>query len=356
MLDPLITMLSTGTSFTRGTPVKVILRVLFHKTLKKKGKRKKMRMKSKVIKDTARKKMLEMIEMTNKVMMETKRKEMTRTILMGMMGIRLAVIRKTQWGIMKYMCNHLSVSFDVIAQIYGGDDQLFQILQMKGALIVIVGLSYSYQIIVSVLLETKPSSQVHDQCGRCEVEFTQLKFGSMRSTKSTAYEQYHVRVTVDSGDKNAAVDVRKPLRSTALDRGIKETLAGKITRGGTIGAALGGIFGVTTATLTGTATRTSETSSSSERKRFSSKVAEQGMLGVAWWEFNIDDPYEREGGIEMSTKTLPSVEFEFLGESDTLTPPPEHVNIEVASYWSINTSHQEAEQEMINSYLHLEYV
>jgi len=97
-------------------------------------------------------------------------------------------------------------------------------------------------------------------------------------------------------------------------------------------------FGVTTATLTGTAMRTSEAASSSEQKRFNSRITEQSMLGLAWWGFNIDDPHEREEGIEMSNETLPSAEFEFLGNSDAPSSLPEHLNIEVASYWSIITS------------------
>jgi hypothetical protein len=133
--------------------------------------------------------------------------------------------------------------------------------------------------------------------------------------------------------------VIKPLRTAALDREIKETSTGKDTQATLRGIAgtMSGILGVPTTTLglTGTTTQTREMSLSSERKQFSSRITQQGRLGVVWWGFNIDDPNEREGGIEISDTTLPSVEFEFLGASDIPPPLPGHVCIEVASYWSI---------------------
>jgi len=102
---------------------------------------------------------------------------------------------------------------------------------------------------------------------------------------------------------------------------------------------IGGIFGVVPAISgTHTTTRASETSSSSQRKQFTSRITERGKHGVAWWGFNIDDPLAREGGIKMHDGTLPSVEFEFVGNTKAPPPPfPKFVHVEIASYWSIQS-------------------
>jgi hypothetical protein len=132
--------------------------------------------------------------------------------------------------------------------------------------------------------------------------------------------------------------VIKPQRTAALDKETKDTSGRKVTLTAAMAGAIGGVFGVTTATLTGTTSRAGEASSSSEQKRFTSRITQQGMRGVVRWGFNIDDPYEREGGIDMSDANLPSVKFEFFGTSNDPPSPPNHINVEVASYWSIITS------------------
>jgi hypothetical protein len=89
---------------------------------------------------------------------------------------------------------------------------------------------------------------------------------------------------------------------------------------------------------TQTTTRAGETSSGSEQKQFTSRITEDGTRGVAWWGFNIDDPFEREGGIRLHDETLPSAKFEFRGNTKAPAPSlPEFVHAEVASYWSILT-------------------
>ena len=62
---------------------------------------------------------------------------------------------------------------------------------------------------------------------------------------------------------------------------------------------------------------------------------QQELYGVVWWGFNIDDLNEQEDGIDMSNDILPAVHFEFTGDSDIPAPPPERMNVEISSCWSI---------------------
>ena len=95
-----------------------------------------------------------------------------------------------------------------------------------------------------------------------------------------------------------------------------------------------GIFGITTATGTLVGSQTNETSSSAEVKKFTSRITQFDRRGVVLWGFSIDDPYERERGVGLNEDTLPSVEFEFLGDGAP-PPPPELFRVEVTSCWSL---------------------
>jgi len=88
-------------------------------------------------------------------------------------------------------------------------------------------------------------------------------------------------------------------------------------------------------TLTGSGTRTSENSAGSEKKRYASRITQQTKYGVVFWGFHVDDPYNQEGGVNMPDANLPAVSFEFLGDSDIAAPPPEFIDVEISSCWSL---------------------
>lgn len=182
-----------------------------------------------------------------------------------------------------------------------------------------------------------PQAGPRGNFGTCQIDFTKLKFSSEGSTKNAAYKQYYVRVTVDTQEENADVNIIKPLRTPAFDREVKGISGSKTNWSAGFGGTIGGILGaIPTMTGTGTSTRAGEKSSSSEQKQFTSRITEDGKRGVAWWGFNIDDPFEQDKGIRMCDESLPSAKFKFLGK--TKAPPPslpKFVHVEVASYWSI---------------------
>ena len=78
-----------------------------------------------------------------------------------------------------------------------------------------------------------------------------------------------------------------------------------------------------------------KSSSHLETRNYGSRITQGDSYGVAWWGFNIDDPYEQEAGKELFLDSLPSAEFEFLGKDASL---PARVHVEVASCWSLISS------------------
>ncbi|KDR66385.1 hypothetical protein GALMADRAFT_259488 [Galerina marginata CBS 339.88] len=218
------------------------------------------------------------------------------------------------------------VSFDIVSEICrnGAETNNSNILQ-----------SLTTEGIFTI--QTMPH-KAHPQgrFSKSQIQFTKLNFGSHRTigNSNMAYRQFHLRVTIDSQQKNADVTVIKPLQSVAFEREAKELSATKASWA--IGTSLGATIGLSSnATMMATTTRTSEVATSLEKKRYTSRITQQTKYGVVWWGFEIDDPYEQEEGVKLSDPTLPAVEFEYLGDSDIPAPPPKHIHVEVATYWSI---------------------
>ena len=89
------------------------------------------------------------------------------------------------------------------------------------------------------------------------------------------------------------------------------------------------------ATITGIAMKKSEETTDSEKKRNHSAIAVHRSDGNVWWGFNIDDINIQKQGIDMQEDVLPTVRFEFVGDSDVPAPPPKYMDIVITSYWSI---------------------
>lgn len=113
------------------------------------------------------------------------------------------------------------------------------------------------------------------------------------------------------------------------------TVSGKMTEtksgSGTIGASISG-FNIGT---TGAYTKAAEEGTSSATKQFNSQITKQAKLGVVWWGFDVHDTNLQQGGRFLEEPELPTATFHFHPEANKYTPVPNHINIEVASYWSI---------------------
>ena len=89
------------------------------------------------------------------------------------------------------------------------------------------------------------------------------------------------------------------------------------------------------ATISGTRTKTKEETVGSEKKRYKNAITEHHIDGNIRWGFEIDDVNLRRRGMDMQEDDLPTVRFEFLGDSNVPAPPPKCMDIVITSHWSM---------------------
>ena len=152
-----------------------------------------------------------------------------------------------------------------------------------------------------------------------------------------AYKQFHLRIVV-SHQENAKFKTIKPRKTPHSDgeeKQLSSTKSGR-THDMRTGIALGPH---PQATVTLNTTKTKEVSTSSEKKLFKSPISVYFLDGKIRWGFNIDDENFQEEGVELRKDELPTVRFEFQGESDEPeslpTPPPEYMDIAITSHWKL---------------------
>ena len=163
-------------------------------------------------------------------------------------------------------------------------------------------------------------------------------------------------MVVDSHQENADIEVIKP-RGTSDSNGEEKrssSMKSGRTRGMTTGLTLGPH---PQAAIIGTAVKTKEEIVGSEKKRYISPITEYHIDGTVQWGFNIDDSNFQRRGIDMPQEDLPTVRFEFIGDSDEPapppTPPPKYMDIVITSYWSmISMGHPLAKSNWIHKLLH----
>jgi len=98
--------------------------------------------------------------------------------------------------------------------------------------------------------------------------------------------------------------------------------------------------------------KTDEDTTSVEKKKFTSRITEHHHDGNIRWGFYVDDLHEQEGGIEFPDDALPTACFEFVGNPKVPPPPPERMDLEIASYWSMIPD-SEKQSNWIRTFLNL---
>ena len=73
----------------------------------------------------------------------------------------------------------------------------------------------------------------------------------------------------------------------------------------------------------------------SEKMHYNSAISERRGNGSVRWGFNIDDGNLQEWGIDMREEVLPTVRFEFVGNTKVPAPPPKCMDVVITSYWSL---------------------
>jgi len=165
-----------------------------------------------------------------------------------------------------------------------------------------------------------------------------------------AYQQFFVRVIIDSKHENARVMSKSPNKTPESERQETETTSTKI--GGTLGVEGGMTIGPSPqVTMKVTKMKADDETAGFGKTRNTSRITEHHYDGVIWWGFYLDDLHERERGIEFPDCALPTVGFEFVGNPG-VPPPPERMDLQIASYWSIIPK-SEVETNWIRTFLNL---
>lgn len=181
---------------------------------------------------------------------------------------------------------------------------------------------------------------------KSHLKFTELSFQGDVSTEKSRYTQHHIQVTVDTRVELTRTSNISPIQTPFGDKETLETTGSKTGRGftGSVAAGFSNLVPpFTSLTISGKASGTTETSSTSTVKKYSSRITRSVGRGRVSWGFSVDDPYEREAGLELEQSSLPRVDFLFLGGDKSTPPPlpPTHY-IEIASCWSMTETQDES--------------
>lgn len=85
--------------------------------------------------------------------------------------------------------------------------------------------------------------------------------------------------------------------------------------------------------------RTGEESSNTEKTVNLSRIMYREGRGVILWKFHFVDQFEQESGLALAPEKLPLVNISFAGPTPATPPsPPENLNVEIHTYWSILSS------------------
>jgi len=181
---------------------------------------------------------------------------------------------------------------------------------------------------------------VNPRSPTCQVQFTTLKFGSETSTPDVAYRQFHSRVIIDSQRISWITD-DNPQRTLAAEKATLVTVTSNTTKTKTGG----GAFGATTSpfplpsfnfSAIGNYATADTEGTSSATKQFNFRITQQSKLGAIWWGFDEHDTNRQKDGTILEESELPTAKFHFSTEANEPAPGiPEHIDAEVASYWSI---------------------
>ena len=151
---------------------------------------------------------------------------------------------------------------------------------------------------------------------------------------SAYYHLSHFRAEMNTREEFTTIDNIKPASTPEPERKVVE--GDKEIHSNAYGAT-GGIAGYNpSASVSVSRTDTKESSSAQESKVLSLKIMQKNHDGAFWWEFNVNDHYQRQQGVDMQESNLPCVSCTFEARSDALSSlAPDLFSVEVMSCWSL---------------------
>ena len=227
-------------------------------------------------------------------------------------------------------------------------ESTFQTIRVHGAISTQVFFFCYFQVLVQVTnriqFQTMPSSNQNGtiRYPARHFKFLQLRFDTKQPAQDNGYRQSHIGITVDSCVETGQISRIESLhrmRTKAFD--LEEKATSTATRGeavtGGLSAPLSARPGITTFFSKSASNGVNE---ALERKKYNSGITQHDHDGVSEWGFKIDDVNDQVGGSHMSVERLPTVEFTFVNEANTLPihsqTLPERMKIVISSFWSFH--------------------
>jgi len=159
------------------------------------------------------------------------------------------------------------------------------------------------------------------------------RVGKITTPYAAYYTHSHTSVVVDSLQAVANITRVQPQKTQKYVNESKISSSSK--KGSTFSAA--GLVSAILPQLTfgGNASRIAEQTTSSDKTQKSARIRQTAIRGVARWGFYNADDFDQDGGKVVSSDELPSAHFNFIGWTDTPAPPPERIDIEVSTFYSL---------------------
>lgn len=170
---------------------------------------------------------------------------------------------------------------------------------------------------------------MQEEFATCYLVFTELE---SESVDNLAYGHFHTSVIVDSRQELARIIDVQP-KKTPTEAKVSSPSKKCWTVGGT--GSVGAIFTQPKVSVGVNASRVAETSTSSERTMNTFRITTLGMDGFASWGYHISDDFQQVGGKALLSDELPRARFRFVGKTSTPTSPPDRLDVEVLTYWSV---------------------
>ena len=158
-----------------------------------------------------------------------------------------------------------------------------------------------------------------------------------------AFKQDHLRIDVNSHQRNAEISDISPLQTSDSNREESRTTSKK---SGWTGSIIASISASLLAGISFNASKGKEKTVSSETKHITSGISQFHGKGIIQWGINVDDVRLKNSGIDLEAwgtdtgrDVLPRACFEFLGDSKVPTlpeSPPNFMDITITSFWTAN--------------------
>ena len=154
-------------------------------------------------------------------------------------------------------------------------------------------------------------------------------------TGKPAYRQFQLDVCIDAKEKRTWITKIRPGTTSKYNPESKVSQTSKKAWSAVASASLSIVKPLGTFAASGS--RTGEQSTATEKTSLVSRIIQSDIGPNISWSFHIGNSFDQETGFTLSPEKLPRAHFVFQGK--TPVPPPNHLTLEISTYWSVLSPH-----------------